>query len=64
MKFVNWLVSVLVTPGHLVAEFTDDTLRLPEWVGGIAGMAAVAVWVVFLLVVAYNLATSAILFFV
>jgi len=63
MEFANWLVSVLVTPGYIIAEFSEDTLRLPGWVAGIAGMIAVVIWIVFLLVVAYNLVTSAILFF-
>ncbi len=63
MGFANWLVSILITPGYITAEFADDTLRLPGWVGGIAGMLAVVVWIVFLIVVVYTLVTSALLFF-
>jgi len=63
MEFTNWLVSGLVTPGYVIAEFTEGTLRLPGWVAGIAGMAAVVVWIAFLVVVAYTLVTSALLFF-
>ena len=63
MEFANWFVAVLITPGFVVAEFVEITLKLPEWLGGIAGMLAIVIWIGFLVMVAYTLVTSAILFF-
>lgn len=63
MEFANWFVLLIVAPGHLVAEIVEVRLKLPGWLGGIAGLLAVVVWIVFLIVVAYHLVTSALLFF-
>jgi len=62
MKSTNRFVSFLTEPGFIVAGFVEER-EGPEWLGGIAGLLAIVVWVGFLLIAAYNLATSVLLLF-
>ena len=63
VALVYWLIAILTAPGFIVASFIEDTLKLPSWLGCILGLTTIVAWCGFLLMIAYTILTSALLFF-